>query len=370
MSGPQVAAGALGLILAVFAGWAVLVEDPLGGEPIATASIPVGQTAQAPDEGGKTGPENPSRYDGPADASARRDGNTITIIDGSSGKRQEIVLPGAPKQPAGDSVGKEQLLERTDHGRIPKVGPTGVRPVEAYSSAAGTTQGASDGPRIAIIVGGLGIGVATTTDALSRLPPAVTLAFVPHGANLNDLAARARARGHEILLQVAMEPFDYPDNDPGPQTLLTTLQSEQNLERLKWQMSRLQGYVGLMNLMGARFLTSEKALSPVLSEIAKRGLLFVDDSDSTRSHAGDVAAAITMPFTKAEERLDAVPAPREIDRALARLEATARKNGIAVGTASALPVSIERIVHWAKGAEARGFTLVPVTAAALKPRSS
>jgi len=77
-----------------------------------------------------------------------------------------------------------------------------------------------------------------------------------------------------------------------------------------------------------------------------------------------------MPFAKAEVVLDAVPTVAEIDRALARLEAAARKQGIAVGVASALPVSIDRIVRWAKGAEARGITLVPVTAAALKPRSS
>ena len=34
------------------------------------------------------------------------------------------------------------------------------------------------------------------------------------------MVARAREAGHEVLLEVPMEPFDYPDNDPGPQTLL------------------------------------------------------------------------------------------------------------------------------------------------------
>lgn len=35
-------------------------------------------------------------------------------------------------------------------------------------------------------------------------------------------ATRAREAGHEILLQLPMEPFDYPDSDPGPQTLLAS----------------------------------------------------------------------------------------------------------------------------------------------------
>ena len=74
---------------------------------------------------------------------------------------------------------------------------------------------------------------------------------MPYGAEVERLAALARSEGHEILLQVPMEPFNYPDNDPGPQTLLTSLTPEQNLERLYWLMSRMQGYVGLAEAMSA-----------------------------------------------------------------------------------------------------------------------
>jgi polysaccharide deacetylase 2 family uncharacterized protein YibQ len=376
VSGAQLMAGLFGTFLAVFLVWAMVVDDPLGGEPVAVASIAGGDAGKP----GEPGAAAHSRYDGPSraasdPAAAQDGGKTITIIDGSSGKRQQVVVSESEDQTvaqpaAGAAAVDERLLESTRHGQIPKVAAGGVRAVEAYASKAGATQAASKGPRIAIVVGGLGVGASITADALSRLPPAVTLAFIPHGANLPDLAARARSRGHEVLLQVAMEPFDYPDNDPGPQTLLTTLANEQNLDRLHWQMSRFQGYVGIMNLMGARFLTSEKALAPVLDHIAKRGLLFVDDGVSARSLTAPLAAANHMPFVRADVVLDAVPTPNEIDRALARLEAAARKQNVAVGVAGALPVSLDRIVHWAKTAETRGITLVPVTVAALKPRSS
>jgi polysaccharide deacetylase 2 family uncharacterized protein YibQ len=61
----------------------------------------------------------------------------------------------------------------------------------------------------------------------------------PYGDQLTKLAAHARAKGHELLLQVPMEPFDYPNNDPGPRTLLTSLANEQNVNRLHWLMSRI-----------------------------------------------------------------------------------------------------------------------------------
>ena len=86
------------------------------------------------------------------------------------------------------------------------------------------------------------------------------------------LAERARAQRHEILLQVPMEPFDYPDNDPGPQTLLSTLGAEQNLDRLHWHLSRFQGYAGIANFMGARFVVSDNVMQPIVRDAAKRGL--------------------------------------------------------------------------------------------------
>ena len=176
--------------------------------------------------------------------------------------------------------------------------------------------GKPNAPRIAIVVGGLGIGAGATNDALGKLPAAVTLALAPYGNNLAALAARARADGHEVLLQVPMEPFDYPDNDPGPQTLLTSLDAGQNIDRLQWLMSRFQGYVGIVNAMGARFTASDAALAPVLREAGKRGLLYLDDGSSQRSLAGQIAGAHNLAFAKADLTIDAVPSGADVDRAL------------------------------------------------------
>ena len=114
-----------------------------------------------------------------------------------------------------------RLLEKTRYGMIPVVAD-GLKPFTVYAAEADRAKAAKM-PVVAIVVGGLGVGAAKTVDAIMKLPPAVTLAFTPYGADPTKLAERARAQRHEILLQVPMEPFDYPDNDPGPQTLLTSL---------------------------------------------------------------------------------------------------------------------------------------------------
>src|ERR1700722_7091676 len=167
-----------------------------------------------------------------------------------------------------------------------------------------------------------------------------------------------------------MEPFDYPDNDPGPQTLLTSLGSEQNLDRLYWHLSRFQGYAGIANFMGGKFEVTDAAMPPIVQDMANLGLAYFDDGTSPRSVAATIAAAQSMPFAKADINIDQVPTPSEIDHALSLLEDRAKEHGIAIGTASALPVSIERIGAWIKTLDSHGIMLVPLTTAMLKSKSS
>jgi polysaccharide deacetylase 2 family uncharacterized protein YibQ len=387
--GQRVLAGALACFAAVFLGWTLFADGPLGGEPMVV--VPADLRADAPGAATKTiepgaartveaGRDRPNRYDGPpvtdgqlaAPAAAP---NTVTIIDGSNGKRQDVPIPGqaadkaadksAPNQPA-----DQRFAEASRNGPIPRIAPDGTRPAEAFAQPVKAIADHPNAPRVAIVVAGLGISAIGTSDALAKLPGPVTLAFAPYGADLDRIAARAREGGHELLLQVPMEPFDYPDNDPGPQTLLTSLNGDQNVERLHWLMSRLQGYVGIANYMGGRFTASEAALVPVLREAAKRGLIYVEDGTSPRSLAGQLAGANNLPYAKADLTIDAVPSSSEIDRALGRLEKTARERSIAVGIASALPASIERIALWAKAAESHGIQLVPISAAVVRGKSS
>jgi polysaccharide deacetylase 2 family uncharacterized protein YibQ len=366
---PTAIAVALGLFIAVFLVWAAVVSDPMGGEPKAVVAVDMGAAA-------KDTPAKPEAKNAPAAAdqpsAAAKDVpsgmQSVTIIDGSSGSRQEVLVPGRddPSAEGGDA----KLLERTRHGLVPRVSLDGARPSVAYARPLPAGDAGANMPRIALVVSGLGISASNTAEAMGKMPGPVTFAFAPYGTDLGRLVARARGEGHEVLLQLPMEPFDYPDNDPGPQTLLTSLAPEQNIDRVHWLMSRFQGYVGVVNYMGARFTASESAFAPVLREVAQRGLLYLDDGASPRSLASQIAGANNLPFAKANVVLDAVPSAAEVDRALQRLESMARDNGAAVGIAGALPVTLARIGQWVKSAPSRGFLLVPISAAASKPKSS
>ena len=380
VSAPQLLAGALGLSGVVVVAWAALVNDPLGGEPSAVVATKPSSTQTARDSDRDS--KQHAHHDGVADSAAEAGAwaakaveapppgsRTVTIIDGSSGARQQFTIQGNAGG-ASKPLLDPKLIEATRHGAIPKIGPDGVRPSTRYARPRDLPANKKDSPLIAIVIGGLGISASGTADAFAKLPATVTFALTPYGTDLEKLAERARAEQHEMLLQVPMEPFDYPDNDPGPQTLLTSLTSEQNIDRLHWMMSRSQGYVGLMSYMGARFTASEQGLAPVLRDAVQRGLIYVDDGSSSRSIAGQLSGSYNLPFAKTDIVLDTVPTPVEIDRALARLEMKARDSGVAVGFATAQAATIGRIADWAKKVEARGIFLVPITMVAIKAKSS
>ena len=370
----QALAVLLGLFLVAFAGFAIFNDNPLGGEPIVRIAL-----REATPPGGKPAATLPSASEPIAKSKIQQaapgEHKTVTIIDGSSGARHDVTISGdgpdkvevepAPATMAGID---QRLLEKSRYGMIPVVAADGLNPFTAYAAEADRARAAKM-PVVAIVVGGLGVGAAKTTEAIMKLPAAVTLAFTPYGSDPTRLAERARAQRHEILLQIPMEPFDYPDNDPGPQTLLTTLGSEQNLDRLYWHLSRFQGYAGIANFMGGRFVVTDAAMQPIVREAGKRGLGFLDDGSAPHSVASTLASGQSVPFARADLSIDAVPTAAEIDRALAKLENLAKERGTAVGVAAALPVSIERIGVWIKALEGHGIMLVPLTTAMLKSQS-
>ncbi|KAA5596779.1 divergent polysaccharide deacetylase family protein [Blastochloris sulfoviridis] len=372
-----VIAAAAGLVVGTAVGWVLLVDDPLGGEPIARVRIegtapagppPAGAPAAAPaapqasTSTGTGETANATADRSPSEAApATPQGPSVTVIDGRSGKTNDVSVagPGDRLAPAPDP----RLVEKARHGAVPRIGADGTRAFEAYARPAPAIgPGKAAMPRIAIVVGGLGISANGTSEAVAKLPPEVTLAFAPYGTDLDRVVARARTQGHEVLLQVPMEPFDYPDNDPGPQTLLTTLTSDQNIDRLHWFLARFPGFIGVASYMGARFTSSESALAPVMREITKRGLMFLDDGSSQRSVTREIAGGLGATFARADVVLDAVASPVAIDNALMRLERIAGERGSALGFATALPVSIDRVARWAKEVETRGYLLVPLSA--------
>ena len=339
------------------------------GEPFATAKI----ASEAPRNIGSVAMAAPGKNSSEDAQPKAKLSLTGPEIEGDSGVT--VIRPGGASAPGAmvirvpdaaspvrlAAAPDPRLVERSEFGPLPRIGADGARPAQVYARPApAPTRGR---PRIALVIGGLGLNDQTTMAAITRLPGEVSLAFAPYGAGLRTQAAKARQVGHEILLQVPMEPFDYPRNNPGPQTLTSEAGATENMARLHWAMGRTSGFVGIENFLGARFTADEAAFTPVLKDLAERGLMFFDDGSSARSIAPAIGEALHVPVRRAEIVIDAAPDAEDIDAALDRLETMAREKGFACASGSALPVTLERLARWAAALGERGIDLVPITAA-------
>ncbi len=334
------------IVLAVVAAfWVAVVDNPDGGRPVAVATI----EDAVPAATGSVGKES-AGSEIAAPAPANEPANV-----------QLAALPQLPPSVAGDP----SLLEYTTSGALPRVSPDGRRPREVYARrSAPVPQGVA---RVVIVVGGLGLSQTGTQSAIDALPPDITLAFAPYGSSLQRWAGEARDAGHEILLQIPMEPADYPAVNPGDHTLLVSAGAA-NRQDLEWSLGRMTSYAGVMNHMGARFTGDEHALVPFLGEIGERGLFYLDDGSSPESLAAKIGSALAVPVLTADRVVDRDRSPDAIVRELMALEAIAHTRGVAIGVASAFPASVEAIVRWSHEAQARGIVLVPASAA-VPPRS-
>ncbi len=241
-------------------------------------------------------------------------------------------------------------------GPLPIIAQDGRTPFEAYARP----FAASGRPKIALVIGGLGLNPRATQAAIETLPGEVTLSFSPYAEGLQGWIDLARAHGHEVLLETPMEPVDYPENDPGPYTLMSGAQTEETVKRLEWILSRATGYFGLTNYLGSRFLANDAAYGAFAGALRGRGLGFIDDGGAGRRTGGD------LPRASAERVIDRQLAGAAIDQQLLALEASALQRGQALGAGFAYPATLQTVAQWAASVEERGYQLAPASALAVK----
>lgn len=323
--------------------------------PVAAPSAPVTAQAAAPE------PVMPPQ---PTHSSNQLSGNIANEVAGGP----KVIVVGDPARQAQDPrtahLPEPDLLEQSPQGPLPVIAPDGRRPLDAYARPWSGARGA----RVAIVIGGLGLSQTGSQNAIRVLPPEITLAFSPEGNSLGRWMQAGRQEGHEILLQIPLEPFDYPQVNPGRNTLKVDANPASMIENLHKTMGRITNYTGVMNYMGARFTSETAAMTPVMQEITRRGLLYLDDGTSARSQADAIAVQQGTPYAAADLLIDATQERGSILKKLDELERIARAKGTAIATGSAFDVTVEAVAAWANEAKARGIEIVPISALVRDPQ--
>lgn len=284
--------------------------------------------------------------------------NGKTVMPGQSFSQ---VAQNAPASASVVAVGSEPQASDASQTE-PDTSPL-ARNARAFTNTEGK-------PTVSVIVGGLGINPTRTRAAINELPPEVTLSFAPTADNLQSWVRRARRAGHEVIIELPMEPYDYGRQRPHAQVMQTGVSAETNQARLSRLLARTPGYVGVMNYQGAKFATDKDAVSPILETLNDKGLAFFEDGSLVRSEFDSSARAAGLAFGKATAWIDARPEADEISQQLLVLETTARERGAALGTGMSFPVTLDILKDWLPTLEEKGIALAPASYYAKRSRTS
>lgn len=358
---PGLSAGGAALVLLMFGSALVLFAgDPSAGAP--SVHIKLSQPGAPPPPPGWREALSP---DAPGDAPVSQDNLQLlanaapAATDTAPAGEAVITLPGADAAASPDhsaqALPAAPLIGLTAPGPggalLPAVAADGRTPFQAYARPFHS----NGQPKIALVIGGLGLNAKSTREAIEQLPPEVTLSFVPYAEGLQGWIDLARASGHEVLLEAPMEPNDYPDNDPGPYTLLTAGKAPDTLQKLDWLLSRATGYFGVTNYLGSKFVTSDTAMAIFDAGLKRRGLAFVDDGSASGRGGG-------LPRASADRVIDDQLAGDVIEKQLQSLETSATRNGQSLGAGFAYPVTLAEVSRWTQSLNQRGYQLAPASA--------
>jgi uncharacterized protein len=361
-------------VLAIVAAFLTLPrrDSALNGEPFAVANVeisPAPQRAPAPETTASVrqaiaSPASAEQMDGRSEVK-------VTVTGGIGGPPKPLIIDvaqalGVNLAPAPDP----RLIEKSSYGLLPRIGADGARPIDVYARPAISGPGSrASGPRLALVVGGFGLSAEGGESAITKLPGAVTLAFAPTQAAVEQQAAQARAAGHETVLQFGLDDVSHSTSDLETRALDTAASDLKALDRLRWQMSRFTGYVAVVSDSGGKFMADWQNMSPVLKEIADRGLGYLDDSAPPGGGSQDPRIMSPLQSARADLGIDANATPEAVDASLSRLVALARQRGSAIGVVSA-PADIARLERWANGLDSKGIALVPLSALMSAPANS
>ena len=251
------------------------------------------------------------------------------------------------------------LTKMSAYGRVPAISPAGMTPLSAYKRPFSVTSGKRP---VSVIIGGLGVNRGLTHQAIDELPAEVTLAFAAHAPGLQNWINQARAKGHEVLIELPMESAGFNPAEPGSdRALMASQNSAANMRNLDWLLSRAQGYFGVTNYNGDRFLTRADVAAPVLDRLSKSGLSFVFDGSITAPSLSALSTSAKLPFARGYTLIDPQQDTSIIQSELTRLTAQAQNSGGTIGVGFAYPETIAAVKNWAGSLDTQGLTLAPAS---------
>ncbi|MFO0110189.1 MAG: divergent polysaccharide deacetylase family protein [Alphaproteobacteria bacterium] len=268
------------------------------------------------------------------------------------------------------TVGKESLItapapevsEKTPEGILPTRSKNQTTPAQIYSR-----HFAPQPKTFPLHFVVLGVGFSTETLALARqLPPEVSFSFSPYAPHLSKALEASRNDGHEAWLDLPVQSVGYPQNDPGPLGLISSLPKEEFTKRLKKILIAAPGIVGVVLPREESLSAEPNVFTDLLDTLDKRGLLMLSTHPKRRIQELGTKAGLRDIIVRSDVMLDDVPSEAAIKSKLAGILEQTKTRGRLVVTLRAQPQTLQLLSQWLKTNALQDVVLAPLSATLLK----
>ena len=268
-------------------------------------------------------------------------------VDSGAAQPSAMALPGI----------NQMLVQKSDAGPVPIPSSDGTTPWRYYARP---FEHKGSTPMVAIIIVGLGKS-KNVAESATKLPEDFTLSFSPYAKDMASWVIAARTAGHETMVDLPLEPADYPATDPGPYGLLAGKGLQENATRLQWLMSRSGAYTGFVAPSNEVFSANDEAFKGLLQSLSDHGLLLLLAHDPGKAETRQAIDNGSGAVVAADELVDEELSAAAIQVRLASLEQTAKDRGYAIGIAQAYPITIQQLAAWSAKLREHGVVLAPVS---------
>jgi len=222
-------------------------------------------------------------------------------------------------------------------------------------------ENTENGPLVSIVLDDMGLNQLYSDWAVSLKAP-LTLSYLPYAKNLANQTQSARAKGHELLIHLPMEPRGAAD--PGPGALMVNMDQTEIRKRLARAMYVFPGAIGLNNHMGSLFTADQRAMSIVLTEMKSSGQLFLDSLTTSNSLVGQLGDKLNVPVVSRDVFLDDIDKEDEIVRRLREVERVALDKGTAIAIGHPRVTTLRVLEKWLANLPEKKIRLAPLSAVA------
>src|SRR5262245_39424876 len=220
-------------------------------------------------------------------------------------------------------------------------GPTGPAPARRARPESTATRAPA---RVAVIVDELGAR-ADVFERVVALGRPVTIAVLPELPLSPRLAREAARAGLEVLLQLPLEPYRFPEVDPGPGALLTSMPPDEVTRRTRQQLAAIPGATGVVTGMGSRFTEDRPRMRALLEPVFFQRLLFIDSLTSHRSVGYDVARALGIPAGRRQIFVDPDESEATARAQLLEVERRASRHDSTIVIAHGRPLTLQLLAE-------------------------